>query len=76
MRDIPTSPRILEIKRNQRIRRLRLSIFIFILFIVIIGALSYFSSNKNIVIDKVIVNGTHVIDQEKIQKEIKERTLN
>ena len=72
MRDIPTSPRILEIKRNRRIRRLRLSIFIFIIFIVVTGALAYFSGNKKVTINKVVVNGTHVINQEKVQKEVLE----
>jgi hypothetical protein len=70
MRDIPTSPRILEIKRNRRIHRLRLSIIIFIFFIIIVGSLAYFSGNKKVTINKIVVNGTHVIDQEKIQKEV------
>ncbi|MFA6515343.1 MAG: hypothetical protein WCT42_03725 [Candidatus Paceibacterota bacterium] len=70
MRDIPTSPRIIEIKHKRRIRRLRLIILFFILFISIVGALSFFSSNKHIVINKVVVIGTHIIDQEDIEKEV------
>jgi len=71
MRDIPTSPRIIEIRRNKRMRRLRLFILFFILFISIVLALAYFSSAENLVIDKVVVNGTHIIDKEEIEKEVK-----
>jgi cell division septal protein FtsQ len=70
MKDIPTSPRIIEIRHNRRVRKIRLLILCFILLISIIGFLSYFSSNNNIVIDKVVVNGTHVIDHEEVEKEV------
>lgn len=70
MRDIPTSPRIIEIRHNRRIRKLRLFVLFFILFISIIGALSFFSGNKHIVIDKIVITGTHIIDKEEIEKEI------
>ncbi len=70
MRDIPTSPRIIEIRHNRRIRLFRLSILFFILLISIIGATSYFSGNKNIIIDKVVITGTHIIDKVDIEEEI------
>jgi hypothetical protein len=70
MRDIPTSPRIIEIIHNRRIRKIRLSIFFSLLFISFILALAFFSGNKNIVINKILITGTHVINQEKIEAEI------
>ena len=70
MRDILTSPRVIEIRHNRRMYRLRLFILFFILFISIVGALSFFSSNKHIIIDKILITGTHIIDQEEIEKEI------
>ncbi|MFA5797928.1 MAG: hypothetical protein WC916_07930, partial [Candidatus Woesearchaeota archaeon] len=70
MRDIPTSPRIIEIRHNRRVRRLRLFVLFFILFISIIWALSFFSSDKHIVIDKVAITGTHIIDQIDIKIEV------
>ena len=70
MRDIPTSPRIVEIRHNRRVRRLRLFVLFLILFISIIWALSFFSSDKHIVIDKVAITGTHIIDQIDIEIEV------
>ncbi len=70
MKDIPTSPRIIEIRRNRRIRRIRLGVLFFLLFISIVGALAFFSNEKHIVIDKIVVEGTHIIDQDKVIKEI------
>jgi hypothetical protein len=69
MRDIPTSPRIIEINRNRRARRLRLSVLILILLIIITYAASFFSSNKNVVIDKVEIRGTHIINEKDIEEE-------
>jgi hypothetical protein len=70
MRDILTSPRILEIKRNRRLYRLRLSILFFVLVLSIVGALAFFSNDKHVTIDKVEINGTHIINQEEVLKEI------
>jgi len=70
MKDIPTSPRIIEIRHNRRVRRLRLFVAYFILLIIVVGALSFFSSNRSVVLDKVVITGTHIIDQENIEKEV------
>lgn len=70
MRDIPTSPRIIEIRHKRRVRRLRLFIIFFLLFVSFIWALSFFSGNKRIVIDNIVINGTHIIDQEEIKQEV------
>ena len=43
MKDIPTSPRIIQIKRKRKVGRIRLIILCLVLFISIIGALSYYS---------------------------------
>lgn len=70
MRDIPTSPRSIEIKRSRRIQKIRLRIFFFILFISIIGASSFFSGNKHIVIDNIAITGIHIINQSDIKEEV------
>lgn len=70
MRDIPTSPRIIEIKRKRRVRKLRMTILFFMLFVSIIWALSFFSGNNHIVIDKITITGTHILDQKEIESEI------
>lgn len=70
MRDIPTSPRIIEIKHKRRMRKLRFFILFSILFISIVVALAFFSSDKHIVIDKFVITGTHIIDQEDIERDI------
>lgn len=70
MRDIPTSPRIIEIRHKRRVRRLRLFIIFFLLFVSVIWALSFFSGSNHIVIDKVTITGTHIIDQGDIESEI------
>ena len=71
MKDIPTSPRIKQIRRNQRRRRLWLFILFFILFLSVVIALAYFSSDEHLVIDKVVVNGTHILDPDKIEREVR-----
>lgn len=70
MKDIPTSPRIIQIRRNRRARRLRLIILFFILFISITWALSFFSKDEHVVIDQIVIEGTHIIDQEKVESAI------
>lgn len=70
MKDIPTSPRIIEIRHNRRVKRMRLVILFFILLVFIIGGLAFFSANNKVVIDKVVVSGNHIIDEEDIEKEI------
>jgi hypothetical protein len=70
MKDIPTSPRIIEIRHKRRVKRMRLVILFFILLVFVIGGLAFFSANKNVVIDKIVVSGNHIIDEEDIEKEI------
>jgi len=62
MKDIPISPRIATIKRNRQVRRLRLFILLIILFISTVGALSYFSSNPKITLNKIVITGNSIIN--------------
>ncbi len=73
MKDIPTSPRIVQIKRNRRVGRLRLFILFTILFISIIIALSYFSSNSKITINKIVITGNSIIDKEDLESSIQNK---
>jgi len=71
MRDILTSPRTEEIKHHRRVRNLRLTIVIIILFSLLIGALSYFSFNSRISIDSVVVTGNHIISTDDIESHVR-----
>lgn len=70
MKDIPLSPRIIEIKRKHRRERCRKAILFVILFGVIVYALSYFSSNEKITISKVEITGNHIISRESIEERV------
>lgn len=71
MRDIPTSPRVIEIKHKKHMRTLRWVIFSVVLFGLIVWGLSYLSNDKHVVIDKIEITGAHIISQEGIEKEVK-----
>ncbi len=73
MRDIPTSPRIAQIKHNRRVKRLRLMILSFVLFISITGGLSYFSSHPSFIISRVIVSGNSIIDAPLVENYVNEK---
>lgn len=73
MRDIPTSPRIIEIKRKTKQRFLRLVILLVFLFVSIIIGLSYFSNDKHLTIDKIVIEGTNIIDKNNVDSFIKEK---
>ena len=68
MRDIPKSPRIIEIRHNSRVRNLRLWIIFFALITSLLWAFSYFSEDKHITIDKIVITGTHIINQDDVEK--------
>lgn len=71
MRDIGTSPRIIEIKRKRRQKRIKALIIYFLIFVAIVAGLSFLSKEKHIVVDNVVVTGTHIIDQEEVIREIR-----
>jgi hypothetical protein len=66
MRDVLTSPKVLEIKKKRNSYRKRLSILFFILFICIFGALAYFSPNRKITINKIDISGTNIINEQDV----------
>jgi hypothetical protein len=72
MRDIPTSPRIIEIKKARRVYTIRLVFLFIILFASIVFALSFYSNNKSVTIDKIVITGTQVINPSEIEQNIKE----
>ena len=71
MKDILTSPRIMKIKRNRRMRKLRVFIFYFILSVFIILVASFFSNDKRMTINKIEITGTHIIDQVEVKKNVR-----
>ncbi len=57
-------------KRERRIRRLRLSILLSILFLFTIGALSYFSAHPKVSINKIIITGNNIIEESELRYNI------
>ncbi|MEK7586086.1 MAG: FtsQ-type POTRA domain-containing protein [Patescibacteria group bacterium] len=66
MKDILTSPRIMDMKRKRRVRRIRLNVLIFVLFLSIVYALGYFSSNHRITINRISITGTRILKEEEV----------
>lgn len=73
MKDIPTSPRIEQIKRNRRVKRLRLMILLAILAISITGGLSYFSNHPKIIINNIEIKGNSIIDTKEVQMSVENK---
>jgi hypothetical protein len=67
MRDILTSPRMEDIKRKKKRFRFRLTLLFLILFVAIVGALAYFSTDRRITISDIQVSGNHIIDTEDVK---------
>lgn len=72
MRDNLTSPRVEDMKRKRRRYRIRLTILSSILFISLVGALSYFSFHSRITLHTVNVTGTRIINPSHIESFVKE----
>ena len=72
MKNIPTSPRIIEIRRKSRARKLRLFFLYFLLFIIIVGVVAFFSGNRHVLIDNIEISGTHIINQDEVKNNINE----
>lgn len=72
MKDILTSPRIENMKRKRRQKCLRLFILLFVLFIVLVGALAFFSGNHRITINKIVVTGTRIINVSDVEWSVKD----
>ncbi len=73
-RDIITSPRMVELSRKRRKRRRVFFVISFFVFIGLLVGLSYLSKYQKINIKEIRVEGTHIIDADKVieetQKEI------
>jgi len=67
MRDILTSPRVIEINRRKRNKKIRLFVLLSILLVSIISSLAYFSADRHVTINKIIVSGNRIIDREEIE---------
>jgi hypothetical protein len=59
-----------DIKRKRRNRRVRLSILVCILVITIIGALGFYSSNRYVTFNKVVVTGTRIINISEVERTV------
>ena len=73
MKDLPTSPRIAQIKRNRKVGRIRLVVLLIILLLSIIGALSYFSSHRSVIINKIVITGNSIIDSKELEQNVDEK---
>ena len=70
MRDIPESPRILEIKKKQLKKRVKIFAISFFVFVGIVVGLSFLSKIKDLSVASITVEGVHVIDGEDVKNEI------
>lgn len=66
MRDIPKSPRIIEIRKKRQKKIIKLSIFSVVIFAGLIFGLSCLSKEKHITINKIKVSGAYVLNEENI----------
>ena len=72
MREILTSPRILDLKRKKKREHARLVVLFSILFISIVGSTAYFSAHPRVTINAIEVVGTKIINSSDIEKTVKE----
>ena len=75
MRDVPESPRIIEIKKKQRKKFVKFLVLLVILLGLIIFGLSSLSKERHIVINSIKVNGAHVLGVEEITQVTKNELL-
>ncbi len=71
MKDILTSPRMLDMKRKRRVRVVRLSILLILLILSVVYALGYFSSNSHITINTIVVTGTRIINPPDVEATVR-----
>ena len=72
MKNLPTSPRIIQIKRKRKVGLIRLIILCVLLFISIVVGLSYYSFDKRLAIKDIFINGTSIISWDEISKKVDE----
>jgi hypothetical protein len=66
MRDILSSPRATEIHRVRRAARVRLLILSSLLLVCVVGAAAYFSADRHLTINSVVVVGNRTISHDEI----------
>lgn len=71
MKDIPTSPRILAMKRRRRIIKIWLGILFVVLFVLFVWFFSFLSRYERVTIENIAITGTHILDQDGIESVIK-----
>jgi hypothetical protein len=67
MRDIPTSPRLENIKRKRKARRIRLLILFTVLVLSLFAGVAYFSAYPRLTIHTIDVSGNRIINASDIQ---------
>ncbi len=72
MKDIPTSPRIIAMKRKRRIIKIWLGILFVVLFVLLVWFFSFLSGYKKVTIENIAISGTHIVDQDGIENTIHE----
>lgn len=72
MRDLPTSSRVIDLKRKRRNYRIRIFVLFFLLFVSIVYGVSYFSFHPNLNINEIQVNGTEIINLDEVKESSKE----
>ena len=72
MKDIPTSPRIIAMKRRRRIIKIWLGILFVVLFVLFVWLFSFLSGYKKVTIENIAITGTHIVDQDGIESTIHE----
>lgn len=72
MRDIPKSPRIVEINKKKRRKVIKTAVYFLLLFVFVVVGLSFLSKEKHIVIKDIKVNGAYVLDQDSIERTVRD----
>ena len=72
MREILTSPRVIDLRRKQKRGRIRLAILLSIFVISLIGGLAYFSAHPRVTIQTIEVIGTEIINAPEVEKEVRD----
>lgn len=73
MRDIITSPRAIEIQRRRRALRTRISILICFLILTIFGTLAYFSFDRRLTLNNIVIYGNYVLSKDDLETKVREQ---
>ena len=71
MRDVLTSPKVLELKKKRRAYLIRLTILLSLLFIVLFSAIAFFSADRHLVLSKINVTGARIINPSEVEETAK-----